>query len=138
MWAYALKGIDMLEINMTGKASVIVDEANTAATVGSGSLRVFATPSLAALIEKAACNCLLGRLEEGTTSVGTVLDIKHMAATPVGMKAEAIVTLVEIDGRRLVFDIIVNDEKDRISEGVHERFIVNSEKFMSKVESKLG
>ena len=127
----------MLEINMTGKESVTVTEENTAATVGSGSLRVFATPSLAALIEKAACNCLLGRLEEGTTSVGTVLDIKHMAATPVGMKAEAIVTLVEIDGRRLVFDVTVWDEKEKISEGVHERFIVNSDRFMTKVNSKL-
>lgn len=127
----------MLEINMTGKESVTVTEENTAATVGSGSLRVFATPSLAALIEKAACNCLLGRLEEGTTSVGTVLDIKHMAATPVGMKAEAIVTLVEIDGRRLVFDVTVRDEKEKISEGVHERFIVNSDRFMTKVNSKL-
>ena len=127
----------MLEINMTGKESVMVTEENTAATVGSGSLRVFATPSLAALIEKAACNCLLGRLEEGTTSVGTVLDIKHMAATPVGMKAEAIVTLVEIDGRRLVFDVTVWDEKEKISEGVHERFIVNSDRFMTKVNSKL-
>lgn len=127
----------MLEINMTGKANVTVDEENTAAAVGSGSLRVFATPSLAALIEKAACNCLLGQLDEGMTSVGTVLDIKHLAATPVGMKAEAVVTLVEIDGRRLVFDVTVSDEKDKISEGVHERFIVNSEKFMSKVNSKL-
>lgn len=127
----------MLEINMTGKESVTVTEENTAATVGSGSLRVFATPSLAALIEKAACNCLLGRLEEGTTSVGTVLDIKHMAATPVGMKAEATVTLVEIDGRRLVFDVAVWDEKEKISEGVHERFIVNSDRFMTKVNSKL-
>lgn len=127
----------MLEINMTGKESVTVTEENTAATVGSGSLGVFATPSLAALIEKAACNCLLGRLEEGTTSVGTVLDIKHMAATPVGMKAEATVTLVEIDGRRLVFDVTVWDEKEKISEGVHERFIVNSDRFMTKVNSKL-
>lgn len=127
----------MLEVNMTGKAMITVDEENTAAAVGSGSLRVFATPSLAALIEKAACNCLCGQLEEGTTSVGTVLNIKHMAATPVGMKAEATVTLTEIDGRRLVFDVTVCDEKEKISEGVHERFIVYGEKFMNKVNSKL-
>lgn len=127
----------MLEINMTGKETVTVTEENTAATVGSGSLRVFATPALAALIEKAACNCLAGQLDEGMTSVGTVLNIKHIAATPVGMKAEATVTLTEIDGRRLVFSISVTDEKDKISEGVHERFIVNSEKFMSKVTAKL-
>lgn len=127
----------MLEINMTGKETVIVTEENTAMAVGSGSLRVFATPALAALIEKAACNCLAGQLEDGMTSVGTVLNIKHIAATPVGMKAEATVTLTEIDGRRLVFDISVTDEKDKISEGVHERFIVNAEKFMGKVTAKL-
>ncbi len=127
----------MLELNMTGKETVTVTEENTASAVGSGSLRVFATPALAALIEKAACNCLQGKLEEGTTSVGTILNIKHIAATPVGMKAEATVTLVEIDGRRLVFSVSVTDERDKISEGVHERFIVNSEKFMSKVNAKL-
>ena len=128
----------MLEINSVGRETVTVSEENTASAVGSGSLRVFATPALAALIEKAACNCLAGQLEEGMTSVGTVLNIKHIAATPVGMKAEAVVTLKEIDGRKLVFDVSVTDEKEKISEGVHERFIVNSERFMGKVTAKLG
>ena len=128
----------MLELNLVGKETVTVNEENTAMAVGSGSLRVFATPALAALIEKAACNCLSGRLDEGMTSVGTVLNIKHIAATPVGMKAEATVTLTEIDGRRLVFSVSVTDEKEKISEGVHERFIVNGERFMDKVTSKLS
>ena len=120
------------------KATVndIVTDNNTALSVGSGSLAVYATPAMLALIEKAACEALNGILDEAETTVGTLLNVKHIAATPVGMKVSATAELIERDGRRLVFKVEANDECGRIGEGIHERFIVNSEKFISKTYSK--
>lgn len=120
------------------KATVndIATDNNTALSVGSGSLAVYATPAMLALIEKAACEALNGILDEAETTVGTLLNVKHIAATPVGMKVSATAELIERDGRRLVFKVEANDECGRIGEGIHERFIVNSEKFISKTYSK--
>jgi predicted thioesterase len=120
------------------KATVndIVTDNNTALSVGSGSLAVYATPAMLALIEKAACEALNGILDEAETTVGTLLNVKHIAATPVGMKVSATAELIERDGRRLVFKVEANDECGRIGEGIHERFIVNSEKFIRKTYSK--
>ena len=120
------------------KATVndIVTDNNTALSVGSGSLAVYATPAMLALIEKAACEALNGILDEAETTVGTLLNVKHIAATPVGMKVSATADLIERDGRRLVFKVEANDECGKIGEGIHERFIVNSEKFISKTYSK--
>jgi predicted thioesterase len=120
------------------KATVndIVTDNNTALSVGSGSLAVYATPAMLALIEKAACEAMNGILDEAETTVGTLLNVKHIAATPVGMKVSATAELIERDGRRLVFKVEANDECGRIGEGIHERFIVNSEKFISKTYSK--
>lgn len=120
------------------KATVndIVTDNNTALSVGSGSLAVYATPAMLALIEKAACEALNGILDEAETTVGTLLNVKHIAATPVGMKVSATAELIERDGRRLVFKVEANDECGKIGEGIHERFIVNSEKFISKTYSK--
>ena len=126
----------MLTPNITGTATTAVTDENTAKTMGSGSLEVFATPAMVALMEKAACACIEGRLDEGMTSVGTMLDIKHLAATPKGMEVQAAATLTEIDGRRLVFDITVSDGVDTIGSGKHERFIVNAEKFTGKAYGK--
>ena len=122
------------------KATVndVVTEVNTASTVGSGSLKVYATPAMLALIEKAACEALKGVLAEGETSVGTLLNVKHIAATPVGMKVSATAELVERDGRKLVFNVSASDECGAIGEGMHERFIVYSEKFTEKTYSKLN
>lgn len=119
-----------------GTATVRVVESNTAMAVGSGLLPVYSTPSMIALLEMAACNAISDQLEEGSTSVGTLLNIKHLAATPVGMNVTATATLTEVDGRRLVFDIKVHDEVSLIGEGTHERFIVFSEKFLAKTNAK--
>ena len=119
-----------------GTATVRVVESNTAMTVGSGLLPVYSTPSMIALLEMAACNAISDQLEEGSTSVGTLLNIKHLAATPIGMNVTATATLTEVDGRRLVFDIKVHDEVSLIGEGTHERFIVFSEKFLAKTNAK--
>ena len=121
----------MLTTGTKGKAEVKVDDTNTAVTMGSGSLKVFATPAMIALIEKAACKALEGQLEDGQTTVGTKLDVAHVAATPVGMNVTA------IDNRRLVFEVVARDEKDIIGKGIHERFIVNAEKFTAKTYGKV-
>ncbi|MBQ2863133.1 MAG: dihydrolipoamide acyltransferase, partial [Clostridia bacterium] len=100
----------MMKTGMVGCATVTVNEANTAKSVGSGLLPVFSTPSMIALLEMAACNCVSDYLDEGSSSVGTLINVKHLAATPIGMTVTATATLTEIDGRRLVFDISVSDE----------------------------
>lgn len=127
-----------MEKGMRGTATVLVTEDNTAKKVGSGLLPVFSTPSMIALLEMAACNCIKDHLEEGSSSVGTLINVKHLSATPIGMNVTAIATLSEIDGRRLVFDIEVNDESGLIGQGTHERFIVFSEKFLDKTNAKLN
>lgn len=123
-------------LGLKGKSEGIVKVDNTAKAVGSGSLNVFATPMMVALMENAAIKAL--QLPEEQTSVGTYLDVKHMAATPVGMKVWAEAEIIEVEGRRLVYKIEAYDEKEKIGEGRHERFIVNGDKFISKADSKLG
>lgn len=115
-----------------------VSEQNTALSVGSGSLRVYATPAMLALIEKAACKALEGLLAEGETTVGTLLNVKHLAATPVGMQVGATAELIERDGRKFVFSVTASDECGVIGEGTHERFLVFSDKFTDKTYSKLN
>ncbi len=128
----------MQEINpgLTGEAKTTVSEANTAINVGSGSVAVFATPMLVALMESAAINALKGHLSEGEGSVGTKVDIAHTAATPVGMTVTARAELVEVDRKRLVFEVSAEDDNGQIGQGRHERFIVNLAKFMVKAEEK--
>ena len=120
----------MLTTGTKGKAEVKVDDTNTAVTMGSGSLKVFATPAM-------ICKALEGQLEDGQTTVGTKLDVAHIAATPVGMNVTAEAVLTEIDNRKLVFEVVARDEKDIIGKGIHERFIVNAEKFTAKTYGKV-
>lgn len=127
----------MLELNITGTATQMVTKENTAKAMGSGALEVFATPAMTALMEKAACNCLEGRLEEGETSVGTSLEIRHTSATPVGMKVSCEAQLIEMELPRLVFSVTAYDEARSIGSGIHERYIVNADKFMEKAYSKV-
>ena len=100
-------------------------------------LRYSLLSAMIALIEKAACKALEGQLEDGQTTVGTKLDVAHVAATPVGMNVTAEAVLTEIDNRRLVFEVVARDEKDIIGKGIHERFIVNAEKFTAKTYGKV-
>lgn len=126
----------MLETGIKGKDTVEVVPENTAAAVGSGLLEVFATPAMIALMEKTACNSVMPFLEEGCGTVGTELNVKHVAATPVGMTVTCESELIEADGRRLVFKVAAFDEVGMIGEGTHERFIVNNEKFQNKTNQK--
>lgn len=122
-----------LKPGLTGTAETVVRETNTALAMGSGSLHVFATPSMIALMEQAACNAVATCLDEESTSVGTLVNITHDAATGMGKAVTATATLVEVQGRKLVFDITAADEDKQIGKGTHERFIVNKEKFMAKL-----
>lgn len=125
-----------MQTGIRGAAEEIVTEKNTAASVGSGLLPVYATPAMIALIENAACSCIAPYLEEGQGSVGTSLNIEHVSSTPVGMKVRAEVELTEIDRRRLVFKAQVFDEAGLIGKGTHERFLIDNEKFMKKTQAK--
>lgn len=125
-----------LKIGMKAEKTEQVTNENTARTVGSGSLPVYATPAMIALIEQTAVKLLDGQLEEGLTTVGTKLDIAHTSATPIGLSATCICELTEIDRKRLVFDIKVVDACGIIGKGKHERFIVKAEPFVEKANAK--
>ena len=127
----------MLETGIKGTRTITVDEENTAKAMGSGTLDVFATPALIALMEETCWRSVANELEEGSGTVGTLLEIKHTAPTPVGMKVTCESTLTEVDGRRLVFEVIARDAKGVVGEGKHERFVIQNEKFQIKANAKL-
>lgn len=126
----------MLTVGIKGKEETIVSEVNSAKTLGSGTLDVFATPAMTALMEKTAWKSVAPYLEDGCGTVGTLLNITHDAPTPFGMKVWCESELTEIDGRRLVFHVTAYDEKGKIGEGRHERFIIQNEKFQTKANKK--
>ena len=119
-----------------GEKTLLVATENTAAVLGSGCLPVFATPAMITLMELCAAESVGELLDEGFSTVGTGIDIKHLSATPVGMRVRCETELVEVDRRRLVFRCRAYDEAGLIGEGTQERFIVENAKFMAKVEQK--
>ena len=128
----------MLTVGIKGKMERTVTPELTAEALGSGLLPVFATPAVIALAEETAWKSVAGELEEGQGTVGTRMELSHIAATPVGMTVRCETELTEIDRRKLVFTIEVFDEKEKIAEGRHERFIIDSAKFLAKAQGKLG
>ena len=116
--------------------STTVTEEKLACNMKSGSLPVFATPAMAALMEETAAAALSIFLDEGETSVGTALDLKHTAATPLGMKVTATAEIIEVDRRRVTFQVTVWDEQEEIGSARHDRFIVGAEKFLAKANAK--
>ncbi len=127
----------MLTVGISNEEYREVTQDNTAAALGSGMLEVFATPAMAAMMEETCMNSVQAELDEGCGTVGTGLTIHHVSATPVGMKIHCVSKLVEVDGRRLVFDVQAFDESGLIGQGMHERFIIENEKFFSKAQRKL-
>ncbi len=125
-----------LKPGLTGEASMEVRVGNTAIEVGSGSVPVFATPMLVAIMENAAINAIAEHLPQGTSSVGTRVDCRHLAASPIGMKVIARAELVEVDRKRLLFQIEAFDEEEKVGEGQHERFLIDLEKFLGRSEEK--
>ena len=120
---------------LIGNAQVKVTEANIAATMKSGSLTVFATPAMCALMEEAACAAVNAHLEADSGTVGISLNITHDRATAMGDTVTATAKLVEVNGRKLTFEVSATDSKGTIGKGTHERFIINNEKFMAKVNA---
>ncbi|MBR6581872.1 MAG: thioesterase family protein [Ruminococcus sp.] len=127
-----------INVNVKGLAKTTVNENNFAATMGSGSLKVFATPAMVALMEASACDCLAEYLDEGETTVGTELNIKHISATPDTMSVTAEAVLTAVNGREFTFETKAYDESGEIGCGTHKRFLVYSEKFTAKTYEKLN
>lgn len=125
-----------IAVGLKGEASAVVNDENTAIAFGSGSVNVFATPAMIGLMEKAALSSVDPLLDPGNSTVGIKLQVEHKAATPIGMKVTASSELIEVDGRRLVFKVVARDNKEIVGEGIHERFIVPLEKFISRAEAK--
>jgi fluoroacetyl-CoA thioesterase len=126
-----------LKAGMIGEARTMVTEENTALKFGSGTIKVYATPAMIGLMEKASINCVEGSLPEGFSSVGTKVEVKHLAATPIGMEVAAEAELLEADGPKLKFRITAHDGKEKIGEGTHSRYIVKLDEFLKKAESKI-
>jgi fluoroacetyl-CoA thioesterase len=125
-----------IEVGLKGSVEMIVEKQDLASSSGNPGAEVLSTPRLISLMENAALKTLEGRLPEDAITVGSGIDMNHLAATPLGMKVRAEATLREVDGRRLVFDVSVTDEVEKISEGTHERFIVSLDRFLDKVGKK--
>jgi fluoroacetyl-CoA thioesterase len=127
-----------LRPGMAGHAELVVGAEHTAPRVGSGKVHVLATPVMINLIEAAALQAIEHLLQPGYQSLGTHLDVHHVAATPVGMKARATAEVTNVDGRTVTFKVEARDEKDLIGHGTHVRVVVNVEKFDLRVRKKLG
>ncbi len=123
-------------VGLTGEATVVVAPENTARHMGSGAVAVFATPEMVRLMERAAVNALKEHLAAGQQSVGTMVNVKHLAATPLGATVTARAELLSVEGRRLTFKVSAHDGTDLIGEGTHERALIDLAKFEQRVAAK--
>ena len=126
-----------ITVGLKGEVATIVEREDTAQEVGSGSLLVYATPCMVALMEGAACEAIADCLPDTKTSVGTELNISHLSATPVGLKVRAEAEVTAVDGNTITFQVTAYDEAGKIGEGTHKRVIVTTQKFLDKVYDKL-
>lgn len=126
-----------ITVGMKGEVSTLVEREDTAKEVGSGSLLVYATPCMVALMEGAACEAIAAALDETQTSVGTALNIEHISATPVGLDVRAEAEVTAVEGKVLTFSVKAFDESGEIGHGTHKRVIVNAQRFLDKTYSKL-
>lgn len=124
----------MIKEGLTHTSSVVVCESNCAACMGSGDMMVFATPSMVALMENAAMNAVAGVLPAGSTTVGAEINTSHIKPSGVGATVQATALLTVVDGRKLVFEVSASDEDGLIGKGTHIRFVVDRERFLSKVK----
>lgn len=122
-----------METGLTYTSKTVVDERNTAIALSSGDMPVFATPAMMALMENAAMLAVSSHLPEGSTTVGGHIESSHLKPSPIGAEVEATATLDKIDGRKLYFSVVARQGKDVIGEGKHLRFIVDRERFLSKL-----
>lgn len=122
---------------MKGFAETLVEKEDTACNVGSGSLMVFATPCMVAMMEGAACDAIDAALPEGQTTVGIALNIEHTSATPVGLEVRAEAEVTEVNGKVITFSVTAYDEAGEIGKGTHKRVLVNEQKFLDKAYNKI-
>lgn len=127
-----------LRPGLTGSAEIVVGTRDTAPHVGSGKIGVLATPIMVNLMEAAALHAVEKFMPPGYQTVGTHLDVKHFAATPVGLRVRAEAELLKVDGRTLTFRLTASDERETIGEGTHERLIINVERFDQRMQRKLA
>ena len=127
-----------LKPGLVGQAALVVAEEHTAPRVGSGRVHVLATPVMINLIEAAALSAIEHLLPSGHQSLGTLLSVRHTAATPVGMRVSATAEVIAVEGRLVRFRVEARDEKEQIGEGTHERVVVNVAKFDERVRRKLA
>ena len=126
-----------LKIGIKNSKEMIVTKELCADAWGSGGLQVYATPAMIALMEQTAWASVEPCMEEGRSTVGTKLDVSHLSASPVGSRITSESEIIEIDGRRLIFRVRASDDAGLIGDGLHERFIINVDKFMARTEAKL-
>lgn len=126
-----------ITVGMKGEVSTLVEREDTAKEVGSGSLLVYATPCMIALMEGAACEAIEEAMSEDKTTVGTELSIQHISATPVGLEVRAEAVVTAVDGKVITFEVYAFDEAGEIGRGTHKRVIVPSQKFLEKAYNKL-
>lgn len=126
----------MIKVGIVGEVKDIVNDRNIAKTLRSGELKVYATPAMVALMEEATYKSIQSELEEGKGTVGTLMNIRHIDSTPIGMEVTAKSELIEVDRRRLVFKVEAFDEHGKIGEGIHERFIIDNDSFQNKTDNK--
>lgn len=126
-----------ITVGMKGEVGTLVEREDTAYEVGSGSLLVYATPCMVALMEGAACEAIADALPQDKTSVGIQLTISHLAATPVGMEVRAEAEVTEVDKNTVTFTVCAYDESGKIGEGTHKRAIVSTQRFLDKTYAKL-
>ena len=129
--------ISQIKPGLKGATEIVVGEQHTAPHVGSGRVHVLATPVMINLMEAAALQAVEGLLPAGHQTVGIHLDVTHTAATPVGMRVRVHAELIKVEKRTLTFRVHADDEKERIGEGVHERIIINLERFDKRMQEKL-
>ena len=123
----------MLEIGLVHTSTVTVSRENLAVTMGSGDMEVFATPAMVALMENAAMKAVAAELSEGATTVGAMMNTSHIKPSPLGAEVSATAVLTEVDGRKLTFSVKASDEAGVVGEGTHIRYIVDRERFLSKL-----
>ena len=126
-----------ITVGMKGEVATLVEREDTAKEVGSGSLLVYATPCMVALMEGAACEAIAEALPDNQTTVGTELSIQHISATPVGLEVRAEAEVIAVEGKVITFEVKAFDEAGEIGKGTHKRVIVNTQKFLEKAYDKL-
>lgn len=126
-----------MQVGLKGTAKTVCKYENSAKAMGSGSLEVFATPAMVALMEAAAVDCVANELAADETTVGTEMSIKHLSSTPIGSEVVATSELIEVNGRELVFKVQANALGELIGEGEHKRVVVGAERFMDRTNAKL-